>query len=317
MAEQIADTEEFIDSPQITLARERSIFDESFPGAFIRAFGSPYLRMEAAQCIWTVLDKFFFLQYRTAFLPGRVPVSRVDHPLDEKIPFVPSWITVYLDFIGFWIRIISFLLRVYGRKALSQTKIFIQSIKRLYLFAVEVYEKNFSTTNRPFYISRPKFFTIHLTDPHLMCIPSLHVMIVIRVYTDFARMMHSNGDEKRFARRTEELRKGALAITEAVLYVKQHSVNCVAAAMYAMTCFDRELFPEEEAVHFASSLFQDPDESAHPAKPKNGARVKPEDGIVIRSHMISLYRRFLSERDETKHWGEPLLNFLRNDCLQK
>jgi hypothetical protein len=267
-------------------------------------------------CIRTILDKFFFLQHRAAFLPGRIPVSRVDHPLDEKIPFTPSWITVYLDFIGFWLRIISFLLRVYGRKGFGQTKEFIRSIKNLYCFAVEVYEKNFSTTKRPFYIRRPRFFLIHLTDPHLMCIPSLHVMIVICVYTEFRRIIGEMGDEKRFAHRSEELRKGALAITEAVLYVKQHSVNCVAAAMYAMTCFDKDLFPEEEALRFASGLFLQPGEngSDHPARPKNGLKVTVEDSVQIKKYIIDLYRRFLSERDETRPWGEPLLNFLRNDC---
>ena len=62
---------------------------------------------------------------------------------------------------------------------------FIYTMGDLYAFAAEVYKRNMSTTKRPFYIARPRFFVIHMLDPHLMCIPSLHVMVVIHTYLQF------------------------------------------------------------------------------------------------------------------------------------
>jgi hypothetical protein len=130
-----------------------------------------------------------------------------------------------------------------------------------------------------------------------MCIPSLHVMVVIRAYTKFRAIIRALGDEARFARQIREINGGALAITEAILFVKQHSVNCVAAAMYAMTCFEEDLFPPGEAERFASRLFS--------------RTLSPEDAGPLRTHIINLYRQFLSQRFTAKTWEEPLVNFLR------
>jgi hypothetical protein len=105
------------------------------------------------------------------------------------------------------------------------------------------------------------------------------------------------GEENRYAQQIDELRRGALAITEAVLYIKQHSINCISAAMYAMTRFDPCLFPPGEAERFASDLFI---RERIPNK---------EDGVAIREHIISLYRRFLAGGDGD--WTKPLLEFLK------
>jgi hypothetical protein len=220
----------------------------------------------------------------------------VDHPLDGDIPFKPRWVGVYLDFVAFWIRMIGFLLRRYPRGAREPVRRFIVTMGELYAFAAEVYLKNLSTTRRPRYYSRPRFALIHLADPHLMCIPSLHVMVAIRTYTSFRRILLSLGEAEVMAPRIGELRRGALAITEAILHVKQHSVNCIPAAMYAMTRFDPPLFPPEEAEDFVFRLFRDPG--------------LPEQGEAIREHIITLYRRFLSEGRAAPSWKDPLLLFL-------
>ena len=174
----------------------------------------------------------------------------------------------------------------------------------LYAYAAEVYGKNLSTTERPYYIGRPQFLLIHTVDPHLMCVPSLHVMVVIRTYTLFAEILKSLGEESRFAQQAEELRLGALAITEAVLYVKQHSVNCIPAALYAMTCFDPGLFPPAEAERFVSGIFR---EAEVPDKEASGE---------IREHILALYRRFLASSRPDKDWKEPLLDFLKELSLE-
>ncbi|MDR0655227.1 MAG: hypothetical protein LBG22_02835, partial [Treponema sp.] len=62
----------------------------STAGTFIRVLTSPYLRRTALKAIGAMLYNFFFLQQKAAILPGRIPVSRVDHPLDKKIPFTPA-----------------------------------------------------------------------------------------------------------------------------------------------------------------------------------------------------------------------------------
>jgi hypothetical protein len=257
----------------------------------------PVLRKIGFRCFKRIIYNFFFLQYREALLRA-VPVSRVDHPLDAKIPFLPEWVGIYLDFTSFWIRITGFILDRYGARGETLLGDFIDSMGRLYAFAAEVYTKNLSTTVRPRCPGSLPFVLIHAVDPHLMCIPSLHVMVMIRSYTGCTAIVRELGEEEALAPQLQEIRRGALAITEAILYVKQHSVNCIAAAMYAMTRFDPS-FPTDEAEAFVADLFIRPG-------PING-----EDRAVIREHILSLYRRFLDEGEKDPSWEEPLLRFLR------
>jgi hypothetical protein len=301
-------------------SQDKSIYAETEAHAVFKSISVPVLRSAFVQCISSILYNFFYRQYHAALLPG-APVSKVDHPLDEKIPFVPAWVTIYIDFVQFWVRMLSFLLRRYGRAVFGKVKEFIIGMGDLYAFAAEVYKKNFSTTKRPFYIARPRFFLIHLVDPHLMCIPSLHVMVVIRTYTWFRSLVTALGENETLAPQIEELKQGALAISQAILFVKQHSVNCIAAALYAMTCYDESLFPVEEAESFTALLFGKP-----PAAPPNeqslrNCRVRPfacprtpldpADAAEIRAHILDLYRRFLADRAGAAQWTEPLLAFLR------
>lgn len=263
-------------------------------------FSIPCLRYAGLGCIKSICYNFFFRQYRAALFPGRIPVSSVDHPLDTKIPFIPSRVGIYLDFIAFWVRILGFLRSHYRRRGIKPALGFIKTIGRLYAFAAETYTKNLSTTKRPRYLARPRFLLIHAADPHLMCIPSLHVMVMISAYTQFRSILRSLGDEERFAPQVEEIRRGAMSITEAILYVKQHSVNCIAAAMYAMTCFDPVLFPPEEGADFVSRLF------------RGGEDPGPADAEVIRGHIMDLYRKFLKAGNSAETWEKPLVAFLRS-----
>jgi hypothetical protein len=227
-------------------------------------------------------------------------VVSVDHPLDQKIPFMPRWVGIYLDFTAFWIRLAGFLLRRYGRGGIAPAREFIDSIGRIYPFAAEVYGECLSTTRRPRYLGHPRFVLIHGADPHLMCVPSLHVMVMIRSYTQFRSILRSLGGEEELAGKILEVEQGALAITASVLLVKQHSVNCVAAAMYAMSCFDGELFPPDWAEGFVSDL----------------SRLLPlacaEDRRAVGGYMLELYRRFLREGTTAASWKEPLTAFLRS-----
>jgi hypothetical protein len=272
--------------------------DQNLPVTILKVLAAPALRKAGTGCIKSIFYNFFFRQYRAALLPGRIPVSRADHPLDEKIPFSPQWVGVYLDFTAFWIRITGFIFDRYGKRALAPLADFIDSMGKVYAFAAEVYSKNLSTTVRPRYLARPRFLLIHGFDPHLMCIPSLHVMVMIRSYTQFARIVRSLEGGEALEGRIAAVRRGALDITEAILYVKQHSVNCVPAAMYAMTRFDGAAFPPAEAAAFVSGLFTDP------------GTIPPEDCNAVREHILKLYRRFLAEGESAPSWEQPLLAFL-------
>ena len=205
---------------------------------------------------------------------------------------------MYLDFVPFWIRTVGFLLKRYGKAATAAGADFVETMGRLYLYAGEVYRENLSTTRRPRCFKNPRFILIHVTDPHLMCVPSLHVMVVVRCYTKFKAIVRTFGEEAALESQIQELFRGALAITESILFVKQHSVNCIAAAMYAMTRYDAALFPPEEAERFASELY------------RTAAELTPQDAEAVRSHIIGLYRKFLAEGSQSTDWRKPLLDFL-------
>jgi len=294
-----------------------SVYSETSSYSFLRTLYVPFMRKASIKYYTSLFFNFFLFQHRAAFLPGRIPVTNVDHPLDKKIPFTPSWIKIYIDFAKFWIRMISFIIRRYGRKAYAPAGEFINGMGELYAFAAQVYKKNLSTTSRPFYIKRPLFMVIHMVDPHLMCIPSLHVMVVIFTYTTFAKTAKSFGDEENLKEQILEMKYGALAIVEAILFVKQHSINCIAAALYAMNSYSNELFPLEEAENFLNLLFTSiPDfgvhtKNIHPSyapKTKLPQEIKTE----IKEYILSLFKRFLEERNSSKSWIEPLLKFLKN-----
>jgi hypothetical protein len=270
----------------------------SFPAAAVICLAPPTTRRASLRCAAAAAKDFFFFQLRMAASKGRVPIAQVDHPLDKSIAFQPRKVSTYLDFVAFWARAAAFLLERYGRRGEADTVSFIDGMGRLYSSAASIYKHNLSTTKRPSYLLHPSFLFIALTDPHLLCVPSLHVMIVIRAYTHFREIIHKRGEEEALAEDIAMLREGAVAITEAVLYVKQHSVNCISASLYTMTRFDPALFPPDEAERFASDLFRS---CRNPSE---------ENAAGIRAHIISLYRRFLEEGRKADDWRTPILKFL-------
>ena len=274
----------------------------------LKAFSVPETRAASLRCFSKAFRNFFLFQFKAALFPGRIPVRSVDHPLDGDIPFEPGRIAVYLDFVPFWIRAVGYLMDHFGRDTHKEAAAFIDSMGELYTYAARVYGQNLSTTRRPRYLARPRFLLIHAADPHLLCVPSLHVMVVVRAYTHFRdilrRMEKETGQKVPWAESMEEeLRNGALEITETILFVKQHSVNCIPAALYAMTSFDRNLFGPEEAEAFVGDLF---------AKP---GTIPETTGEAIREHIKSLYRRLLAEGEAASDWTQPILAFLSEQPL--
>lgn len=243
------------DLPDTDLPTTRSI---SVPGVVLWALGQPRTTAAAVRFVGTVLKDFFALQFAVRLGLRRIPVVNVDHPIDERIPFEPGRIGTYLDFIPSWIRPLGWIGRRFGARAFATYAVeYLGLIERCYREAAEVYRAGMTTTRRPRYY-KGRFLAIHLFDPHLLCVPSLHVMIVALTWTFFRRAFAELGlgASEREAL-DAELFGGAVDITESVLYIKQHSVNCVPAALYAMTRITPDDLTPADVDTFVAHLFAD------------------------------------------------------------
>jgi hypothetical protein len=252
---------------------------------------------------------FFALQHRARRHPGRIPVVNVDHPLDNAVPFRPKWVMIYHDFSAFWIRTAVFLSR---SVSLVAAGVFIDSIGGLYAAAAQIYTKCMSTTTRPRYFGNIGCAVIQLFDPHLLCIPSLHVMVCVQTWIK-ARYLLENSDAPQTEKlHAEKLFQHAVLITESILYMKQHSVNCIPAAMYAVSCFEPALFTRDDAAAFARALFTD----------ERNAEIFPDARDAIRSHIEDTYAAFMCERETLQaagnnDWTLPLDAFLQKHAVRR
>jgi hypothetical protein len=138
-------------------------------------------------------------------------------------------------------------------------------------------------------------------------------MIVIRTYTKLRGYVRSMGEEELLRPFTEKIFKGALVITEAVLYIKQHSINCIAASLYIMNRLDPERFSPRDAEDFVYGLFRT--EEAQDIPPEYAPfytepLVQSADIAWLREHIISLYRFF--QESGGADWTVPILDYLKH-----
>ena len=134
----------------------------------------------------TVLEDFFWLQFAVKWGSRRYLSSRRP-PLDDECLFAPEKVGVYLDFVAYWIRPLGYIGRRFGDDAQRRyTVAFLRLIDRCYREAADVYRFRLSTTRRPHHY-KGRFLVIRLFDPHYLCVPSLHVMIVVLAYTFYRR----------------------------------------------------------------------------------------------------------------------------------
>jgi hypothetical protein len=230
----------------------------SVPAVALRALRHRETAAAASAFVGTVLRDFFWLQFSVKWGRRAIPIVDIDHPLDEEVPFAPEKVGAYLDFIAFWIRPLGYLGRRFGERAQRRYTVeFLRLIDRCYREAAEVYRFRMSTTRRPRHY-RGRFLVIQLFDPHYLCVPSLHVMIVVLAYTFYRRAFAELGVTGAEADALDrELFGGAVEITETVLYIKQHSVNCIPAALFAMSRITPEDVPASEVASFVDRLFAD------------------------------------------------------------
>ncbi len=284
------------------MRRERKPFttmNESVLSVFLMVVFSKRAIGPFARYVTTVMRDFFFLQFAVKFGWKKIPIKRVDHPLDAMVPFSPDKVSVYLDFVAFWIRPLAYIRKRYGRSiAAGYAARFLTLVDRCYRDAANVYRFRMTTTDRPKYYKGP-FLVIHLFDPHLLCVPSLHVIIVVLTYTFYRVAFRELGmDEPEKGALNRELYEGAKSITETVLYIKQHSVNCIPAALYAMT----RIWPEEvtptRVVEFIDALFT------------GASDVRPASASLIRTHIMDMYEQLFLEGCHDSDWITPLQRWL-------
>lgn len=255
--------------------------------------------------LYTVVTKFFWLQFSVKLGLRKIPVLPVDNALDKKVPFNPLKVPIYLNFIHFWVRPMVFIINKYGtKKAVPYCAKFFAIIDKSYQEAARIYSFRMSTTDRPMCkvdksVQR-HFNTIRTVDPHYLCVPSLHIAIVVLAYTFFRQTFKElEMDNKEQDFYNAELYRGALDIAETVLYVKQHSVNCIPAALFMMTNLIPEYFKAEDARIFINDLFKDCTD------------IQSEDKINIHNHIKNMYENLLQEKGD-KDWTEPVKNWIVN-----
>lgn len=247
----------------------------------------------------SAVTEFFVPQFATKLKLSRIPVVSVDHPLDETIPFDPRYIHTYLNFYPFWIRCIYFLYKEFGKRTLGDIRDFMYLVADSYYEAGRIYRRCQSTTRRPKYLKNAKFILLHAADPHLHCVPSLHVVLVTQSYLSIPALIdkYSGENSARYKPQKDLIYRHAVEITESILYMKQHSVNCVPAALYFMTK-RRPDFAEEKVLSFIEDLF-------------TGDEGVPATAEIIKEFFRSQYHWMMSECiPEDGDYKDVLVRFL-------
>ncbi|UTD02599.1 hypothetical protein HRI97_05735 [Treponema socranskii subsp. buccale] len=279
-------------------------------GAFLPYLIIPF-RLKSAKVLFrflrTVVRDFFWLQFSVKWRFKTIPVLDVSHPLDELIPFTPDKVRIYLNFTNFWIRPMTLLFRRLGvKKALPYCIEYLSLIETAYANAAKVYRFCMTTTKRPDYKTDAAFKMIHAFDPHLLCVPSLHVAIVILSSVYYADVFKNDDfTEEERKTYTAELREGARRIIESVLYVKQHSVNCIPAAMYMMLYVLKNRFTISTGIDIINSLFAD-DET-----------LSDSDKKKISAHIHFMFERLLLEGANENDWTVPVKRWLKSYARSK
>lgn len=226
--------------------------------------GSPRLLWALLSFLGTALRRFFFDQfaYRFKLRPGssnKPKLRNVEHPLDATIPVRYETIGVYLTFIQLWISAISYLRRCLGPSFNADFIEFLAGLQRCYSDASGVYGRCLSTTTRPAQAPSLRFAFVYAVDPHLFCVPSLHVLVVCYTYKKLEDLLSARDDYEVFKPELVAVKARAVAITESILYVRQHSVNCIPTAL-SMLSVILPSYDEIEAKAFLAELFKDDDD---------------------------------------------------------
>ncbi len=276
---------------RIKKVQNKSLKDFGVLRTYITLLFMPASVKSAYRYLDVVIRKFFIVQYLEKAHIAHIPVRHVDHELDEKVPFDPDYLDTYLGFVNFFLRPMAMLSKRYGMKEGSKIgSEYLRYIKKAYSEAYRLYSYTMTTTYRPYCDDR-RIRKMRKADPHFLCVPSLHIAIIFLTCGFFDMVFDREGftiQEKE--KWTKELYEEAIAIGESVLYVKQHSVNCIPAALYMMTCTCPELFTVEYTLNFIDNMFRHADD------------ISLEDCEKIRNHINITFLRFYNSDSTTQDW---------------
>ena len=246
--------------------------------------------------IFTVLTQFILPQLVARLWPKRYRIVPVDHELDNLIAFEPQRVGVYLSFVGVWCRALGYTWNHFGRACAGDLAHFLDSLSNSYIQARSIYRRCLSTTRRPAKAVNGQFRMMYFFDPHFNCVPSLHIMIVCAVFMEFEDIFLRHDQPAEAARLSAALYRQAVAISESVVFVKQHSINCISAALYMVSnLYPR--FDQAAALEFAELLFID----QLPA---------PERRSIL-DHVTTLYESFMADsRCGAADYCSVLVDFL-------
>ena len=234
------------------------------------------------------ITEFFLPQFQTRLLPGIRPISVLQHREDASLPFVPSCVRSYLGYMAIWLKTLQYLYNAFGKQALADIAQMIRDICLIYYAAGRVYRRRQSTTaSRRTPPLNPYFILIRLFDPHLHCIPSLHVMTICYNYHKTRQIIMKLKDgqtgKETYTQAVAQTYTLALQITEAVLLVKQHSLLDVGPSLFLLS----SLFPDydrREVKRFIGGLFE------------NHRVIGPEAVARIRAAIIQTYEEMLGRK---------------------
>jgi hypothetical protein len=193
-------------------------------------------RKTSLKFLGTIVTKFFLPQYQRKLRIKKRKIVNVDHELDNLIPFSVDYIKIYMNFSPLWIKSIYFLYREFGKRSLPLIEQYISTVGNLYKNGFDVSDSCQSTTTRPGSGRNIKLKLLHWADPHLHCVPSLHVMVVCYNHLRIDSIIRElTGGTKGYEKEIDYLGDQAIQITNSILYMKQHSINCIPAGLFALS----------------------------------------------------------------------------------
>ncbi|MDE5776656.1 MAG: hypothetical protein K2H67_07245, partial [Treponemataceae bacterium] len=290
-----------ISSRDFEASETKSIKNFSPLPTWIVSLTHPKIVPHSIAYLHAVAADFFGIQFLRKLKLVRIPILNVETPLDNKVPFVPQCINDYLGFVNFWIRPLAMLIKILGtKKAAPHLVKYFSLLRKSYKYASQIYRFCMTTTNRPLYKKRTSFVVMRMLDPHYLCVPSLHIAIVILCYAFFRDVLQKE-DFTREQRElwTREIYEGAIKIAETVLYVKQHSVNCIPAALYMMTKILPKNFSENDAQKFLSDMFATRDNISESSREE------------IVNYMKDIFARFYEEGKNSAEGNLPIKNLMK------
>ena len=286
---------------------QKSTWDFSSVKPFFYMLLRPRTFISAWKFIFSILRNFFLIQQMQVFHITHRPVINVQNALDDKIPFEPDKVNTYLGFVAFFIKPLDMLQKRLGYvKAAPYLRQHVKHLAAAYKNASSIYRYSMTTTNRPDYNENVAFKTIHAADPHLLCVPSLHVAICIVIYSCYKAFFKEGIlPEEEAQRRLNEIKLRAIAIIESVLFVKQHSVNCIPTAFYMVNAvFGEDFFSAEEAISFFDDIFA------------NSLEITSQVKQEIYEYFTLLFERNFLENSFNDKWQDSIKRWLKDYARQ-